>query len=477
MRKSVFSEYFFLCATIFSSALICMAVVLLSVSSAFYKSEKKDFIINSSEEVIASTKLSISSNGSVDAGFLKNVYLNISDSTGIDFTLIDHDGVALVCSEAPPCSHTGRIFGDNILSKVTEQGFYELSSLEHYYDRAYFNYAYKIRQDGRNYYLFARMSADSLRMYLSRLVFVILIVSVIILAFIFLALYAATKKLMAPIKEMTLATKRFGEGDFSKKLYNPDQNELGFLANSLNEMASSLEAIEENRKSFVSNVSHELKTPMTTIGGFVDGILDGTIPPEKHKHYLRLVSREVDRLARLVRSMLNISKYEAGELELSTENFDLMPIIVQTLLFFEKRIDDKKVEISGIERGRFMLNADADLTQQVIFNLVENAVKFVNNGGYIRFDFEEMPDGMSQIRIRNSGEGLKANEISKVFDRFYKADASRGIDKTGVGLGLSIVRSIIKLHGGVILVRSEHNEYVEFEFTLKTGIREIPGTN
>ena len=474
MRKSVFSEYFFLCATIFSSAIICIAVVLLAVSSAFYKNEKKEFIISTSEEVIVSTKLSISSNGDVDTGFLKNVYLNISDTTGIDFTLIDSDGVALVCSEAPPCSHTGRNFGDNILDKVTEQGFYELSSLEHYYDRAYFNFAYKIRQDGRVYYLFARMSADSLREYLSKLMLVILLVSLIILTFIFVTLYAATKKLMAPIREMTLAAKRFGEGDFSKKLYNPDQNELGFLANSLNEMASSLEAIEENRKSFVSNVSHELKTPMTTIGGFVDGILDGTIPPEQHKHYLRLVSREVDRLARLVRSMLNISKYEAGELELSTENFDLMPIIVQTLLFFEKRIDDKKVEIKGIERGRFMLNADPDLTQQVIFNLVENAVKFVNNGGYIQFDFEELPDGMSKICIRNSGEGLKAHEISKVFDRFYKVDASRGIDKTGVGLGLSIVRSIIKLHDGVILVRSEPEEYVEFEFTLKTGVREAP---
>ncbi|MGN0587109.1 MAG: sensor histidine kinase [Oscillospiraceae bacterium] len=474
MRKSVFSEYFFLCATIFSSAIICIAVVLLAVSSAFYKSEKRDFLISTSEEVVAATKLSISSNGNVDTGFLKNVYLNISDTTGIDFTLFDCGGVALVCSEAPPCSHTGRIIGDNILEKVTEQGFYELSSLEHYYDHAFFNLAYKIMQDGDTYYLFARMSADSLREYLSKLLLVILLVALIMLVVIFLALYAATKKLMAPIREMTMAAKRFGEGDFSKKLYNPDQNELGFLANSLNEMASSLEAIEENRKSFVSNVSHELKTPMTTIGGFVDGILDGTIPPEQHKHYLRLVSREVDRLARLVRSMLNISKYEAGELELSTENFDLMPVIVQTLLFFEKRIDDKKVEIRGIERGRFMLNADMDLTQQVIFNLVENAVKFVNDGGYIQFDFAELPDGMSRVNIRNSGEGLKANEISKVFDRFYKADASRGIDKTGVGLGLSIVRSIIKLHGGVILVRSEPEEYVEFEFTLKTGVREAP---
>ena len=472
MRKSVFSEYFLLCATIISAAIVCVAAVMLVVSSEFYKSEKKNYIIQTADEAMASTKLSISSSGGVDTGYLKNVYLNISDTTNIDFTLIDSNGGALVCSEAPPCSHTGRNIGEATLNKFTAEGFYELSSLDHFYDDTNFNLAYKININGEVYYLLAKMSDKSLVDYLTKLITVLTAVTVAVMIIIFIAIYAATKRIMTPIREMTLAAKRFGEGDFSQKLYNPDPNELGFLANSLNEMASSLEEIEETRKTFVSNVSHELKTPMTTIGGFVDGILDGTIPPEKHRHYLHIVSQEVERLARLVRSMLNISKYEAGEMSLSTENFDLMPVIVDTLMFFEDRIDGKNVEIRGIDRGRFMLNADKDLTKQVMFNLIENAVKFVNKNGYIAFDFEQCGDGMSAVRIRNSGEGLKANEINKVFDRFYKTDPSRGIDKTGVGLGLSIVRSIIKLHDGVILVRSDPDEYVEFEFTLKTGIKE-----
>lgn len=471
MRKSVFSEYFLLCATIISAAIISVAAVMLVVSSEFYKSEKKSYIIQTADEVMASTKLSLLYGG-VDTGYLKNVYLNISDTTNIDFTLIDSNGGALVCSEAPPCSHTGRNIGEATLNKFTAEGFYELSSLDHFYDDTNFNLAYRIDMDGEVYYLLAKMSDKSLEDYLTKLLMVLVSVTVVVMIVIFIALFAATKRLMNPIREMTLAAKRFGEGDFSRKLYNPDQNELGFLANSLNEMATSLEEIEETRKDFVSNVSHELKTPMTTIGGFVDGILDGTIPPEKHRHYLHIVSQEVERLARLVRSMLNISKYEAGEMSLSTENFDLMPVIVDTLMFFEDRIDGKNVEIRGIDHGRFMLNADKDLTKQVLFNLIENAVKFVNNDGYIAFDFEQCADGMSAVRIRNSGEGLKANEINKVFDRFYKTDPSRGIDKTGVGLGLSIVRSIIKLHDGVILVRSDPDEYVEFEFTLKTGVRE-----
>ncbi len=465
MRKSVFSEFFTLCAAIISAAIVCVAVVLIIISSEFYKNDKKGYLITNADTIMSITKLSIDSADGVNTDYLNNIYLNVTDTTEIVFTLTDSNGVALVCSEAPPCSHTGRKIGEDILNKVGDEGFFELSSLDHFYPSTVFNLVYKFRSAGNEYYLFSKLSDAPLQQYLTKLIIALAIASVAILVLVFIAIYAAVKHLMTPVKEMTLAAKRFGNGDFSEKLYVPEDNEFGFLANSLNEMASSLEAIEENRKSFISNVSHELRTPMTTIGGFVDGILDGTIPKEKHKYYLRIVSEEVDRLARLVKSMLNISKYEAGEMEMTKETFDLMPLLVKVLLMFEQRIDAKHVEIRGIEHGRFMVSADSDLMQQVLYNLVENAVKFVNDGGYIEFAFENR-DGSSVIRIRNSGEGLKANEISKVFDRFYKADASRGIDKTGVGLGLSIVRSIIKLHDGKILVRSEPNSFVEFEITL-----------
>lgn len=465
MRKSVFSEFFTLCAAIISAAIVCVAVVLIIISSEFYKNDKKAYIITNADTIMSITKLSIDSADGVNTDYLNNIYLNVTDTTEIVFTLTDSNGVALVCSEAPPCSHTGRKIGEDILNRVGSEGFFELSSLDHFYPSTVFNLVYKFQAAGNEYYLFSKLSDTPLQQYLTKLIITLAVASVAILVLVFIAIYAAVKHLMTPVKEMTLAAKRFGNGDFSEKLYVPEDNEFGFLANSLNEMASSLEAIEENRKSFISNVSHELRTPMTTIGGFVDGILDGTIPKEKHNYYLNIVSEEVDRLARLVTSMLNISKYEAGEMKMTKKTFDLMPLLVKVLLMFETRIDNKHVEIRGIEHGRFMVSADKDLMQQVLYNLVENAVKFVDDGGYIEFAFENR-DGSSVIRIRNSGDGLKANEISKVFDRFYKADASRGIDKTGVGLGLSIVRSIIKLHDGKILVRSEPNSFVEFEITI-----------
>lgn len=464
MHKSIFTEFFYLCAAILFSAVICASAVILAVSGEYYKNDKRRFLDGLMKSAISETAACVQ-NGELDIPLLKSVYEDVSKNSEIVFTLTDSSGAVLVCSEASPCSHTDKNFGMDIVSKVTAEGFYELSTLDNYYSEDYFNIAYPIGIESNNYLLFGRLPATSLINYFKELVLTVIIAAAVIVAVVFFILYFYTTSLFSPVKEMTMAVRRFGDGDFSAKLNITGENEFGFLANSINEMATSIAETEETRKSFISNVSHELKTPMTTIGGFIDGILDGTIPPEQQEHYLKIVSMEINRLSRLVRSMLNISKYEAGELTLTPESFDVIPIIFRTLLSFEKRIEEKNVDIRGLDRNAFIIKADKDLIQQVIYNLVENAVKFVNDGGYIEFVFTES-DETTSVTVRNSGEGLKENEISRVFERFYKTDESRGIDPGGVGLGLSIVRSLIKLHGGTILVRSQYEQYVEFEFSL-----------
>lgn len=170
---------------------------------------------------------------------------------------------------------------------------------------------------------------------------------------------------------------------------------------------------------------------MTSIAGFIDGILDGTIPPEKERHYLSIVSDEVKRLSRLVRSMLNIAKIEAGEMKLKPTVFDVNEVVLSSIFTFEQTIDAKHLEIKGLDAGKIMVEADEDLIHQVVYNLLENAVKFVNEGGYIEVSYTVDPK-RTYINIKNSGEGIPKDEISKVFDRFYKTDRSRSIDKTGV---------------------------------------------
>jgi len=205
---------------------------------------------------------------------------------------------------------------------------------------------------------------------------------------------------------------------------------------------------------------------MTTIGGFIDGILDGTIEEEKRNYYLGIVSDEVKRLSRLVTSMLNMSKIEAGELNLKPIRFDISEQIFKTMLAFEQLIQKKNINIIGLDQMRSVyLSADEDMINQVIYNLVDNAVKFTPDYGTIELSSCEESQ-LAVVRIKNSGAGISSEEIGKVFERFYKVDKSRSFDVRGAGLGLYIVKSIIELHGGTISVSSVENLYTEFVFKL-----------
>ena len=207
---------------------------------------------------------------------------------------------------------------------------------------------------------------------------------------------------------------------------------------------------------------------MTTIGGFIDGILDGTIPPEKQSHYLKIVSGEIQRLSRMVRSMLSIARIEAGELTITPVPVEITDIVTRIVFTFEQRIEEKNIEVRGLDSDRHLVEADADLIHQVVYNLVDNAVKFVNQDGYLEFGYKN-EGNMTLISVKNSGAGVAPEEIPKLFDRFYKSDKSRSLDKNGVGLGLSIVKTIVNLHNGDIFVRSEPGQYTEFVFSLPTS--------
>ena len=247
------------------------------------------------------------------------------------------------------------------------------------------------------------------------------------------------------------------------------QANLYSLGCTLNRMAEFIEQNETTRRNFVANVSHELRTPMTTIAGFADGILDGTIPPAQHKKYLRIITEEIHRLKTLVQSMLNLTKFEAGEMQIHLAETDIAKLLIKTVLMFEKRITDKHVDVEGLEDISMKVRADEDLMSQVLYNLIENAVKFVNSGGVISFQLYE-EDGIAHICIKNTGEGLADDELPKIFDRFYKTDTSRSQDKTGLGLGLSISRKIVHLHQGHIVVKSVKGEYTSFEVQIPVGI-------
>ena len=284
-----------------------------------------------------------------------------------------------------------------------------------------------------------------------------------------LGVTAFARRESKPLKELANAATAFGHGELDArvKIDEDSSEEMEELALAFNNMASSLQKSEYQRQEFVANVSHELKTPMTTISGYVDGILDGTIPPEHQEHYLHIVSDETKRLSRLVRSMLDISQLqkEQGIPEDKKIHFDLEECAGQVLITFEKKINDKKlnVDVNFPEHPVYTM-ANQDYITQVIYNLIDNAVKFCPDGGNLGLRIKE-GGSKAYVSVSNDGETIPPDELPLVFDRFHKLDKSRSQNRDGWGLGLYIVKTIVCSHGEDISVSSKDGK-TEFTFTM-----------
>lgn len=279
--------------------------------------------------------------------------------------------------------------------------------------------------------------------------------------------YIVSKKITEPIKAIKKAANDFSCGQLDTRIDINCKNELYYLAEAFNQMADSLSEIERLRADFISDISHELRTPMTTITGFVQGILDETIPYEKQNLYLKIVLDETKRLSRLVSDLLENSRYSSERLTLEKTSFDINEQLRISIIGFEKRFNEKNLVLNASFKNESeLVYADKDCIKRVLTNLLDNAVKFSYEGG--RIDITTYSDGdRAVVSIRNEGEGITREAQNFVFERFYKFDKSRSMNKNGVGLGLSMVKSIINKHGEKITLKSEPGKYAEFSFKLK----------
>jgi len=277
-----------------------------------------------------------------------------------------------------------------------------------------------------------------------------------------------TRRESKPLQDMARAANAFGHGSLDSRVRVDESTseEMQELALSFNNMASLLQKSEYQRQEFVANVSHELKTPMTTIAGYVDGILDGTIPPQRHSYYLQIVSDETKRLSRLVRSMLDISQLQSQDIpEEKKMHFDLEEVMGTVLITFEKKITDKRLEVDvDMPEHPVFTIANKDYITQVIYNLLDNAVKFCPEGKTLGLRIRE-GGGKIYVTISNEGDTIPPEELPLVFDRFHKLDKSRSKNRDGWGLGLYIVKTIVCSHGENISVSSRDGK-TEFTFTL-----------
>ena len=289
--------------------------------------------------------------------------------------------------------------------------------------------------------------------------------SAIILLIAFVASSLTAMRQIQPIQEMVRATRAYADGNFDVRMQDSVRSdEIGELAASFNDMADSLMETERQRRDFIANISHELKTPMTTIAGYTDGILDGTIPPEKERPYLQIISDESRRLSRLVRKMLDISQIQSQEMK--KEEFDLCESMRLALVSMEQKILERGLDVEAdIPEDSVMVLGENDLITQVIYNLLENAAKYASPASTLYLGLQVIGD-KAQVTVRNQGQTIPASEIPLLFERFHKSDKSRSEDKEGYGLGLYVVRTILTQHKEKITVISE-NGVTAFSFTVQ----------
>ncbi len=480
---SVRTRYSMMLTAIILACFILLSVFLTVFSGNYWYKQKAQLLTENARNIAVSASdllsggyISMFGDGDSIAALGSSLSL-VSTSIGADVFLCDTTGHIIMCRDFlvdgtlvnQACEyHDSLMVNNTILDNTLINSYSTVSRMGGQFDEAQFIAGEPVKVSGHTVALVFAVApvTNVLVDFVQPIINLLLISFIVALVFAVIAVYYSSHALTRPLKEMADVTKRYAVGDFSPRVRFKRDDELGQLAAAFNSMAGSLAQLESSRRSFVANVSHELKTPMTTIGGFIDGMLDGTIPPEQQPHYLQIVSDEVKRLSRIVVSMLNLSKIEAGQLDLNISDVDLSAMILNTFLTLEQKISNGRIEVRGLDLlGQHKVRADRDMLSQVVYNLVDNAVKFTPENGFISVTVTE-EDDCTKTHILNSGAGIASDEIDKIFERFYKVDKSRSADAKSTGLGLYIVKSILELHNGKIYAESIEGRYTEFVFVL-----------
>ena len=478
MKKKSFTlgkkgAFFFKYFTIFSSIVLVSFLVIGSSLMIFMNKTMTSQVLDKTKtnvtnlaqmtaEILDSDAIKNNPQG-VAITLCKNVEI-LANCTNYDVYVCDAKGNIIICpetlvgmniSELHVCDQHNKIkIPPKYLNRVKTGELSEISTLNGVYEtyQSVSMAPFYVNNSYRGFCVVAAPVTGTIFGYIQKTFVVFVVTAAIALILVTIAVWLMTERIAKPIRNLENATKCYSVGDFSYRVPELNTNdELAALITKFNAMASALAQLENSRRSFVANVSHEFKTPMTTIGGFINGILDGTIPHEKQNYYLKIVSSEISRLSKMVNTMLNISKIETGNVDMNIENIDISQKLVTTFLGFEQLISDKNIEICGLEDlEQSIIHGDSAMIDQVVYNLVDNAVKFTN----------------IYFAITNSGKGIPEKDLTKVFERFYKVDQSRSTDVKSTGLGLYLIKSIIELHKGTISVESHEGNFTRFTVKL-----------
>ncbi len=479
MFKSIFTKYIVSFMIIILVSFATVSVITGVMITKNSTEERHSMVVDSAESVksyieekfnasvpddmslfIFQNKTLLSDTLSLFTSYEKNLRIMVTDKKGY-ILLTDN----LVSAEYPEAVIPIK-YVDSALSK----GAYDdISDIDGMFSEKQIVYAIplKDKNDSNCAVVFTFSEASSLTEFAELITRTVITTMLWVMLVALITVYFISEKITAPLKKISNAAKEFSKGNFKVRVPIKGNDEITQLAISFNNMAEALENHEKTRSAFIANISHDLRTPMTSISGFVDSILAGAIPPEKYNYYFNIISTEIHRLSRLVSSLLEISRFEAEEKKLSMNKFDICEMARQILISFEKKIDEKRLDVE-FDCDEFNINviADKDSIHQILYNICDNAIKFSNEGGKYKISIKQKAKKVF-VSVYNEGQGIASEDLPFVFDRFYKSDKSRGLDKTGVGLGLYISKTLINAHNQEIWAKSSYGQYCEFVFTLE----------
>lgn len=373
----------------------------------------------------------------------------------------------MVLDSSRPLDVETEIIVDGFDSTATGGSYYTTGTFFDSFDTemlsvfAPITYNYKVQG-----YVVIHMTTDSIRKEASNLLNISYIMLLILFVLSLIILIFFTEMVYIPLKKIIYATEQYAAGNMHYEFTVESADEMGYLAASLNYMASEIARAEDNQKKFVANVSHDFRSPLTSIRGYLDAMLDGTIPPEMYEKYLNIVLNETERLKKLTDSLLTLNNLNTKGVLLEKSIFDLNKIIRNTAATFEGVCREKSIAIELVLTGEIMpVEADMGKIQQVLYNLLDNAIKFSPQDSIIKIETSEKNSKIF-VSVKDRGIGIPKENLKLIWDRFYKSDLSRGKDKKGTGLGLSITKEIILAHGEHINVISTVGVGTEFIFSL-----------
>lgn len=475
LKKSLFFRIMTMTVTTMLVCLLLIGTITFNSLGRYVINEKLELLEANISKVSQMTTMLVENPGDLRYESFYQISLDsIANSTSSSIIIVNTNYEIFYQSNVDAISlDTDELINNSFITQIfggSKKSFVSLGTLDNLFDRATLTVGYPILYGSQTIGA-ALMSVPSPRLQSmkSDIMFIFLIAASIAAVLTFFMSYFFSRHLARPLNAMNTAAKKMTQGDFSQRVsvdVADKVSEVSTLIETFNSMAESVENTEEARRSFIASVSHELRTPMTTIIGFVEGIMDGTIPAEKQNQYMEIILSETKRLSRLVTELLDVSRIENQTFTLNLSKFDINECIRQQLLRFETRATQKQLSVSvEFLHESCWCMCDRDAITRVIINLLDNAVKYASAGGEIYISVTESAK-KAVISIKNSGEGISPEDLKHIFDKFYKVDKSRGLDKKGVGLGLYLVKNIIGQHGESIKAESEAGVSTTFTFTL-----------